>query len=142
MRRRILAGAFAGLVTVALATAATPLDREVSPDEFSFAPGDLVLVWGRLRDCPDRLRLLQVFRLESDSHDILDLAEFRLSGRAGREVREDVRAAYRNIFPNRELPPVEIWRGSTGGFGDDSEQEARWLLRSRADIACERDAAR
>jgi len=68
--------------------------------------GDLLLVHGRVLRCPDRLRLVEVIRIESASHPMLALGEFGVLGREPRALLAEIRARLARELGG--VPPVEV----------------------------------
>lgn len=70
--------------------------------------GDLLLVRARLRDCPDRLRLVEVERVQREPIRLLDLGPFAVVGRSSSAVLGDIRARYRQRLGVRAAPPIAL----------------------------------
>ena len=91
-----------------MAIAFIALAGAVQAEERAIGLGDLLLVRARLRDCPDRSRLVEVLRLEDKSIRILDLGSFSVAGKTPSELLREVKARYRKHVPGREVPPIVI----------------------------------
>jgi hypothetical protein len=119
-RRRTALAIGLALAAVAAVRAAEP-EREA---EQRFIPGDLVLVWARLRDCPSRSRLLDVGRVRETAVDLLDLGPVPILGRSRTEVQRALERRYRARLPGRRVPPIQVGPP----FRDaDARSEVMWL---------------
>jgi hypothetical protein len=94
-----------------------------------FAAGELALVHARLRDCPNRLRLLDVVRVIDASASMLDLAPVPILGRTPHEVQRDLERQYQERMPGRPVPPMRVarWEGN-------ARDEVLWLLHAAEEL--------
>jgi hypothetical protein len=100
-------------------------------DRDAIRVGDLLLVRARLRDCPDRLRLVDVLRAGSAPSSLADLGPFSLPGKRTSQLRDEWLARFRERLPGRAAPPIEITRVQA-----EAQGEAMWLRESLDDLGC------
>jgi hypothetical protein len=117
---------------LALVLALTSAPARLAAGERAFAPGDLLLVRARLRDCPDRLRLVQVSRLGSEPVELLGLGVFAVLGETPAAVRRELEARYRDRMSGAAAPPISVELTTA-----DAEWEAILLLISLPELDCE-----
>jgi hypothetical protein len=96
-----------------------------------FAPGDLVIVWARLRDCPGRLRLLDVGRLAEAPLSLLDLDPVPVVGRTSIEVQTALEQQYHAQVPGRPVPPIRV---APPQHGADAQAEVLWLQHAEEEL--------
>jgi hypothetical protein len=117
-----------GLALAAVAATAEPPNLDLEP---RIRPGDLVLVWARLRDCPDGMRLVEVERASERSASLLDLGDVPLLGHKPSAVRAELARLYRARVPGRPVPPMRI---DVDRFAN-ARDEVLWLEFSADELA-------
>ena len=95
--------------------------------------GNLLIVRARLRDCPDRPRLVEVVRIDAREVSLLGLGSFLVIGRSAADVQRQVVQRFRERTAKAEVPPIAVDVDPAAG----TEWEAVLLLRSLWELDCE-----
>jgi hypothetical protein len=97
--------------------------------------GDLLLVRGRVLRSLDRLRLVEVIRVERASQAMLGLGEIACSEREPRALVAEIRAHLERALGS--IPPVEVELRKGSSRSARPEEEAQLLRRVRLERSCE-----